>query len=76
MIYLKQMDSKQFFFLIIESNWVRLCLVLFDWIDDQTHSKIDVRYFCLITKVSQTIIAVQLGSISFDYIHVPWAHEQ
>ena len=47
------MDSKQ--------NRIGLSSIAFDWFDNRTHNKIDVR-FCSITELNQKI-GVRLGSI-------------
>ena len=50
----------------IEPDCVRLRSILFDWFDwfdNRTHSKIDVR-FCSIAEPNRTI-GVRLGSIEF-----------
>ena len=49
---------------------VRLCSSVFDWFENRTHSKIDVR-FCSITEPNRTI-GVRLGSIDFwfDFVRL------
>ena len=44
-------------------DFVRFCLILFDWFENRTHSKIGVR-FCSIAQPNRTI-GVRLGSIGF-----------
>ena len=44
-----------------QTKSIRLSLIAFDWFDNRTHSKIDVR-FCWITEPNRTI-GVRLSSI-------------
>ena len=56
----------------IEWDRVRLRSILFDWFDNRTHNKIDIR-FCSITEPNRTIgVRLNFGSILFDY----WPQEE
>ncbi len=54
-----------------EQNRIGSSSIVFDWFENRTHSKIDVR-FCSITEPNRTI-DVRLGSIDFwfDFVRLP-----